>query len=360
MTLDLQCLDRIFNKRSPIHGTGRRWRTCDATDGPTGMCCKRNGRCHLSRRRVDGTSAVSCECDRGSRLPSADDHRREFLSAVSDFDGCLVRRVRVYVVMVMAAALIADVSIVGEPTGGTHRHREQTSPHWEQTFADDFSTPVVRGEFANSGYRSRWLSYDGFADTSGKGRYDAGVIAVRDGALDMYLHTEGDQPLSAAVVAMVDGRWRGQLYGRWDVRFRGDELPGYKMAFLLWPDSNNWGEGEIDFPEAAGLDSGTTMYANIYAKGDTRSRKPGLSSGFTTNTVPVGSGWHSATIEWSPDRVTFILDNAPVGTTIADGVPDTPMHWVLQIETAIDGAKPAADVAGHIQIDWVRIYSYHK
>jgi hypothetical protein len=106
----------------------------------------------------------------------------------------------------MAAGLIAGCSGTGDAAGVDY-------PYWAQTFADDFSTPVAASEFANSTYRSRWASYDGFADTSGKGRYAAGVLSVRDGALDMYLHTEGDQPLSAAVVPVVDGKWGDQLYG---------------------------------------------------------------------------------------------------------------------------------------------------
>src|SRR2546427_410289 len=40
------------------------------------------------------------------------------------------------------------------------------------------------------------------------------------------------------------------LYGRYAVRFKADPVPGYKTAWLLWPDSGNWpADGEIDFPE---------------------------------------------------------------------------------------------------------------
>jgi hypothetical protein len=34
------------------------------------------------------------------------------------------------------------------------------------------------------------------------------------------------------------------------------------------------------------------------------------------------------------------------------------MHLVLQVETMIDASKPASDVSGHLQVDWVRIDSY--
>ena len=56
--------------------------------------------------------------------------------------------------------------------------------------------------------------------------------------------------------------WQRQAFGRFSVRFRSDPLPGYKAAWLLWPESDNWNEGEIDFPEG-GLDS--TMWGFITA-----------------------------------------------------------------------------------------------
>jgi hypothetical protein len=122
--------------------------------------------------------------------------------------------------------------------------------------------------------------------------------------------------------------------------------PGTRWHSCSGRTATTGGDGEVDFPEAVALESTATLSANMYAKGDTASGKPGPSKGFSTATVPVESGWHTATIEWSPDNVTFILDDGAVGT-IADSVPDTPMHWVLQVETAIDGGKPARDVAGH-------------
>jgi hypothetical protein len=33
------------------------------------------------------------------------------------------------------------------------------------------------------------------------------------------------------------------------------------------------------------------------------------------------------------------------------------MHWVLQTETNLEGRRPAATAQGHVQIDWVAVYS---
>jgi hypothetical protein len=58
-----------------------------------------------------------------------------------------------------------------------------------------------------------------------------------------------------------------------------------------------------------------------------------------------------ATTEWTPDAVTFFLDGREVASSPSS--PSTPMHWVLQTETAF-GAPPA-DVAGHVEVDWVTV-----
>ena len=227
-------------------------------------------------------------------------------------------------------------------------------PGWHQIVAQDFDTSVPLGSFPGSAYRSSFYAYNGYADTSGNGLYSpAKVLSVQNGSLNWNLHTENGRPLVGAVVPEVPRTGWGQTYGRYSVRFRSDIAVGYKLAFLLWPDSDNWAEGEIDFPEVDDLDTGSRIYANLYPAG--RSDLTGGSIGFQSGVAAAGSGWHVATIEWLPSRLRYILDGATLGTTTV-GVPTTPMHWVLQVETAI-GARPLAGVAGHVNVDWVTIYS---
>ncbi len=59
--------------------------------------------------------------------------------------------------------------------------------------------------------------------------------------------------------------------------------------------------------------------------------------------------WHTATIEWSPESVTIILDGQVLGvsTTL---IPNTPMHYLLQTETAVNGVVAADSVVGSVQI----------
>jgi hypothetical protein len=221
----------------------------------------------------------------------------------------------------------------------------RNQPEWRVVFDEDFDSPVATGEFPGSEYRERWTSYQGFADTSGNGWYDPGsVLSVHDGVLDMHLFTDDDGvPLGAAPVPLVDGQWGGQLYGRYEIRFSTDSIPGFGAGWLLWPDSNDWSEGEIDFPEG-GLDS--TIYANQHCIGDPEQKCLHVDTG-----VEFSSGWHTTMIEWRPSGVTYYLDGEEVAHSPES--PSTLFHLVLQVGT--NDQVPPATSEGHVLIDRVTI-----
>lgn len=243
-----------------------------------------------------------------------------------------------------------DGNLVLYATGG--RALWATNTYSRVLFSDGFSTPVARGNFLRSPYAPSYLAYTG-RDTSGHGIYDPNrVLSVHDGVLDYYLHTEAGAPRVAALVPLPGGRWGGQRYGTYTVRFRADALPNYKVAFLLWPDSNNWSQGEIDFPE--GPLNGTFYAASL------RTGTPATRAGAHFDGVTAGASfaaWHTATTVWAPGRVTWYLDGRPIGST-AVATPTSPMHMVLQVETMDAGAPaPAPSVAGHVYVDGVTISS---
>lgn len=227
---------------------------------------------------------------------------------------------------------------------------------WKQVLAEDFTTPVALGSWSTSSYASRWYGYSGYNDTSGNGTYAPDkVMSVKDGALDWSIRTEdGKHYVSAMVPRNPNSGW-GQTYGRYSFRFRSDLLPGYKFVGLLWPDSDNWAAGEIDFPEANNLTDSGELYANMYSVGNLTTKQPGAAHRISTITPLAGSGWHTATIEWAPGSVTYYLDGTNLGSHTV-GVPSSSFHLVLQLETAVTGPAPADSVAGHLQIDWVTMY----
>ena len=241
-----------------------------------------------------------------------------------------------------AAAVTSNASGQPMPVGDL--------PGWHQVFAEDFATPVPLGSFPGSVYSGRWGVYqDGWTDNPGDGVYmPSRVDSVAGGALDYWFHTENGQHLIAASVPLLPGG-QDQLYGRYAVRFRVDPIPGYKMSFLLWPQSETWPrDGEIDFPEGdfTGRFSAYTHHQGATSGGD--------QDAFETGPMNDG-GWHTAVTEWTPTAVRYTLDGALIGVSTAS-IPNTPMHWVLQ--TGRIAGEPVADtVAGHMQIDWATVYA---
>lgn len=260
------------------------------------------------------------------------------------------------VVLAMIAALLSACGGGSQPPDGTGRSTTSPSgdapagdlPGWRQTFREDFTSGDVPLGSWPGPYGDRWTAYpEPWRDTSGNGMYSPQrVLSVKHGVLDMYLHTDEGQAYVAAPEPELNGPdVRGQKYGRFSVRFRADPVPGYKTAWLLWPDSDKRRHGEIDFPEA-NLDGTINGFVHHAVRGRGQEK---FATGKTFQ------NWHIATIEWLPGRVTFILDGAVVGTS-KKKIPKKRMHWVLQTETQLDGPAPEPDAAGHVQVDWVVAY----
>lgn len=234
-------------------------------------------------------------------------------------------------------------------------------PGWRQVFAEDFSEgDVGLGAFPGI-YGGRWSAnyFDGTPDTAAQlqpkgartsGYFPSKVLSVHDGVLDMFLHSENGVAMGAAPSPIVGGAvrrpWNSQVYGRYSVRFKAEVLPGFKLAWLLWPDSKQWPQdGEIDFPEG---DLGKVIYGAVHGVQngihEVEVRRPN---------VPYGD-WHIATTEWGPGGIEFFLDGRSIGVSSAF-TPSTPMHYILQTESCSPDC-PAPETNGHVYVDWVAIW----
>lgn len=214
---------------------------------------------------------------------------------------------------------------------------------WTPLIDQDFDTPAALGEFAE--VYPGWAGYDGWYDTDGPGLYDSSrVVSVSDGILNEHLHTEDGEALVVSITPVP----HIQTYGRYEVRFRSDEMPSYKIAWLLWPADDNWDHGEIDFPEA-GLGAGDLIEGFSHY-----TQRVAGSSGWQITTEQNVHSWHTAVIEWRPDSLTYILDGVPYRTTDPGAIPNVPMFWSMQTEAD----DPAASTSGNVQIDYVRAWAY--
>jgi hypothetical protein len=223
-------------------------------------------------------------------------------------------------------------------------------PGWRQIFTDDFTTDVPLGSFP-AAVSTKWGAYPSpWTDTTGYGTYSPStVVSVSGGILNDHIHTENGVSMVAALTPKLP---KPMLYGRYAVRYRFDSLPGYKVAWMLWPDSNdNETDGEIDFPEM-NLDT-TTVWAY-----DHRTDSTGSGDQAWANAPITPGTWHTSVIEWSPNLVVFQYDGVEIGRNSVR-TPVTPMHWVLQTETALTlGHAPDPSVAGNVQIDWAAAWAY--
>lgn len=218
-------------------------------------------------------------------------------------------------------------------------------PGWTQIFSDDFTTPVASGGFPGP-YASKWSSYDGFPDTSGAGWNDKSILSVHDGYLDANVQTRDGKVLVTAPTPLLNGQWGGQVYGRYSMRMKAPSVQGFGIAALLWPDSNNWNDGEVDFPESA-LSENAKGY--VHCVGNPSVNCLWFDSGFTY------ADWHTYTIDWKPGSLTFLVDGNVVSTNTSS-VPTKAMHWILQLESR--GTTAAQAFNGHVLFDWATIYKY--
>jgi hypothetical protein len=233
-------------------------------------------------------------------------------------------------------------------------------PGWKQVFTEDFTNGNVPvGGFPGPAYTAKWSEnyLDGTPDTAGQlvggksAYFPSKVLSVKDGVLDMYLHSENGVPMGAAPSprfgSAEQSPYNSQLYGRYSVRFKSDALKGFKTAWLLWPDSGIWPrDGEIDYPEQ---DLTLPFYGAVHWSRSGKDAFETFQSGASF------TSWHTATTEWSPGRVEFFLDGQSIGVSTTS-VPTTPMHYILQTESCLTGC-PDPSTSGHLEVDWVAIWS---
>ena len=232
------------------------------------------------------------------------------------------------------------------PTGAL----ESAGTRWIPYLAQDFDLDAGLGELLS--VYPRMAEYSGMRDTSGKGLYAPDqVLSVHDSVLDFHLRSSGSQPLVATV---LPAGYRAYTHQRVSIRYRADEVPGYKFVMILWPLSGDWNEGEIDWPEGD-LSGDVRPVSAIPGSYDPDTE----AMTFLPEDPPVVPGgqtdWHVATVEWTADAVRFFWDDELLDT-VTGAVPTTPMRVTLQAETIIHDDEVPTNASGHVQVDWVVAY----
>lgn len=158
--------------------------------------------------------------------------------------------------------------------------------------------------------------------------------------------------------AAAKGRFPGPVYGpkwrAWNTDRDGRAWLG--VASLLWPDSNVWGDGEVDWPEIYGGTSPNVLGDNhcVTATG----RQAWEKCGVNVNTLrPWLNTWHETSVSCSPSKLELWMDGKLYATTSGVNVPTAALHQVIQSGSA-SWTAPCPSCAVKINIDVVRIDRY--
>lgn len=249
-------------------------------------------------------------------------------------------------------------------------------PGWTLEFFDDFTTDIALGDFPTV-VSTKWDAYPtSYLDTSDQGRYNpAKTVSCADSKMLVRLWWEEgeDKPWVCTLRPIVitgEPLPYTHDYGRFSIRWRlkSNAGDGYKIAWLTWPVSNSnhnaeGGDGELDYPEIT--DFSPSNGAAVALKGYVHWQEGKLPAGsyqsLIVNQTVNAYEWHTDTIEWLPGIVKYIRDDVTLGQltdaqlTPPYGVPNTPMSWRIQSETAIGRTTVDTDEM-EIEIDWVAVW----
>ena len=246
------------------------------------------------------------------------------------------------------------------------------SPLWQLKWQTDFPQAAPLGSFSGcdnfdrtpaafcsglpAGLRSQWWAYPNVWPDSATevhmrlgGYYDPShTISISDGQMHIRMFRDAGPIHSAAAVPKAA---IGLMYGKYVERFRvsdPDSSTGYKSSHLLWPTSEPL-KYEVDYPEGA-WDSGFCVHVHSVAQGSE-----------TKNVCPPGvtfATWNTTEIEWWPGNLAFYLNGTEVYHLTGTWVPDEPMSWIIQNETALNGEIAPENSSAQLNIDYVAVYTY--
>ena len=169
---------------------------------------------------------------------------------------------------------------------------------------------------------------------------------------------------SASVTTKGLADW---TYGKIEVRARLPKgrgvwpaiwMPGTNISQVGWPAC-----GELDIMEYVGHDPGT-IHFNVHTRG--YNHAIGKGRGSKIPLPDAAADWHVYTLEWTKDRLVFLLDGKPGFTLENDGTGveswpfDAPQYLILNLAIGGSwGAEQGIDDSIFPQqflVDYVRIY----
>ena len=203
---------------------------------------------------------------------------------------------------------------------------------WQQVTAEDFLTPATSAQFTTT-YQNSWFPYDD------GGKYYRSAVSADNGLMNITLNGL----TGAAGVFGPPSNRMGHMYGKYSICFKAVGADRNGTAIMVWPSSNVWGDGEVDYPEG---NFDATLQVFQHGVGCTQCY---AADGF--NTGITWRDWHVASTEWTPSGVKYFLDGGLIKTVTHD-IPINNHRFTIQMAPNDSNA-----LTGNFYIDWVGMYA---
>lgn len=150
-------------------------------------------------------------------------------------------------------------------------------------------------------------------------------------------------------------------FGKFEARIKIPHGPGLLPAFWLMGNQGQWpANGEIDVMENTAA-APRTVYSNLHA--------PGYAGpGDKTAAADLSEDFHIYAIEWTPGRISWLLDGTVYKTVSKTDIPagskwifdDQPFYMLLNVAVGGDWPGRPVDAAlpQDMLVDWVNVSAY--
>ncbi|MCA8904854.1 MAG: glycoside hydrolase family 16 protein [Hyphomonas sp.] len=271
-----------------------------------------------------------------------------------------------------AYSLVALISLllVSACETPTFSALDEKDPHWKLVFSDEFS-----GEGRPD--PDKWISKeynrrpnangpDGWWDPKNAFLNGHGQLVLRTSQIPNRNPDQDNDPYDyATAMVSTEGKFE-QAYGRFEARAKLPHAPGWWAAFWLFSNKVNHVDGsgrdgtEVDIVETFGWTDKVNQalhwdgYGKEHQWVGSMSLQPGIRK-----------GWHTFTLEWSPDEYVFYIDGRETWRSRAGGVSQVPLWVKLSGELSTQGwamgdgwaNKPVPRLfPDDFLVDWVRVY----
>lgn len=207
---------------------------------------------------------------------------------------------------------------------------------WTQILREDFGKPLDP---------NRWGVYDGHPSSSPYALWSRKHVELHLNSARLRGYRERGTFVTAGMMLTSVP----QTYGKYAVRAHFDRSADVHQVMLLWPKQATW-PPEIDFAEG---NSGTKTMATAHWSARNLQTHHFANVDMTK--------WHTYSVEWSPTRVSYMIDGKVFGSVTGAAVPHVPMNLAIQTQALAPAGPISARMPREVTeyIDWVAVYKYH-